>query len=171
MLTEELKKFWNEFIINNDQNKGTLLIQFRIKFNNNQFRSITEILKLDISNKDNINILISNITGSWEIKSEEYSEILNIIHFGIIRYKFLDNEISNNQISKVSSKGIYKNSHIISGYSLPNTMEIEKWGYNISYNDNRSFAKINRLKGKCIYEINILNDHNTISWYNTKKME
>ncbi len=64
---------------------------------------------------------------------------------------------------ELESKGIYKNSHIVSGYSLPNTMDIEKWGNNISYNDNRSFAKINRFKGKCIYEINILKDHNTIS--------
>jgi hypothetical protein len=140
-----------------------LIVQFRIKTENQEFRSITNNLKLNPNLNNALDEFIIEIQGNWELKCDEYKDLGSIVA-GIFVYKTFKDKIHVTSKSKleIDPKGIYKNSHKVNGYELPNTIDISKWGTEIIYNEQRTLATICRFKGQSYYEIHIHPDHNIV---------
>lgn len=107
-----------------------ILILFKVKTINNQYRNISPLQIVEI---ENLNILIEIFNEYWNLKSEEYyiasySDI--IFTYKIVDSKNLETKIlTAEKINKIK-KQLRDNNSItrFGGYSLPNTMDFTTWG-------------------------------------------
>lgn len=136
-------KRWSDSII---------IIQFKIKFDSNQFRSVSylQIVKLT-EFKDLLEIFIE----FWNIRDQDYMS-LNPSHI-VFTYKIIskDNEII--KTSKLNRSKLIKDetkTFNFKGYNLPSTMDFSNWGTLIFESD--TFAQIKKLNSNSVYNINIL---------------
>jgi hypothetical protein len=128
-----------------------ILIQFKIKFDNNQFRSVSYLQTVRLTEfKELLEVFIK----LWNLKDQDYIS-LNPSHI-VFTYKILstDNEII--KTSKLNrSKSIKDNTKTFNfkGYNLPCTMDFSNWGTLIFESD--TFAQVKKLNSNSIYHINI----------------
>jgi hypothetical protein len=116
--------------LSNNTNK--LLILFKIKTINNQYRNISPMQTLDLKN-DNYNKLYEIFQVYWNLRIDEYylAEITNIIFsFKIIKddnSNFSKNKQKLTNPTKENSLNSQDNKLTFGGYNLPNTMDILNW--------------------------------------------
>nr|QWO71395.1 DNA polymerase [Termitomyces sp. K1Ag] len=130
------------------------IIQFKIKIDTNQIRSISFVQTVKFSE---FNDLLLIFIEFWNIKDITYfslkpSDI-------IFTYKILGKEPYGDLIKKSKlnrMRSIKKNSNFyFKGYNLPCTMDYSKWGKIISECD--TFAIVKKVNSSLIYHIKITN--------------
>jgi len=129
-ITNSITTFTNSLKDNNISGGSKILIQFKIKIEENNFRSISYLQSINF-NQNEIDELIEIFIGFWESRDEGY-HCLNpsdiVFTFKIIseaeelgedKLKIKFNKIKNNENIKTIN---------FKGYNLPNTMDYEEWG-------------------------------------------
>ena len=112
-------------------------------------------------NINSFDTLLENFIFAWEIKDDTYN--LLPIEYIIFNYKFPDEKGKWNLVKinapvvkqRENKPAITKSK--ISGYSLPNTMDLTLWG-TIIYTHEGTRARIDRPKSKATYEVIISED-------------
>lgn len=152
-----LKYYLNSFNFNGNQ---TIIIQFKINYNDNSIRSISYLQTIKISD---MNILIDIFKEFWDIKGKEYNE-LNIKMLDILyTYKIIDN--IENRLVYSEESNIENNSNFkkldrfrINNIDLPNTMDLTSWKKGeIIFSEDYKNAEIKKNE-KTKYKINILDN-------------
>jgi hypothetical protein len=127
-------------------------IQFKIEFNNNQYRSVSFLQTVKLTEKED---LIENFIEFWDIRDQDYISLNPSII--IYTYKLIS---ENNGIIVTSrlnrSKSIIlekesKDSFIFKGYNLPSTMDFTTWGQVLFTSNN--FAQVKKYNSNSIYHI------------------
>lgn len=157
-IDRSLKNFWKDIMLNLD-NDIIVLIQFKIKNNLGEYKSISYVQSVD-NNNNNLNELIEIFNEFWSLKLEEYHMI--IISSIIYNYKIIYSEKNLNEninnISKISSHKKIKQdkqpTFNFGGFNLPNTMDITEWGVSHIYN-NYINAIVYKNNSKCEYHITL----------------
>nr|BAM29340.1 dnapol [Lentinula edodes] len=124
-----------------------LLILFKVKTINNQYRTITPMQIIDLCNISELNQLFIEY---WNLKSEDY--YLAAYSDIVFTYKILDTNLSRKIISPESKGSLGKmvdsksksKSQIgalrFGGYNLPPSMDLTKWGYYQFTGDNSAIV-------------------------------
>lgn len=148
-----LSKLYSE--LNQLSNDLTILIQFKIKIDNNNFRSISYLQSINI---DQFNELKDIFIEFWNFKDEDYIS-LKASHI-IFTYKIINPNFYKIKPKINRTKLLYDNTINFKGYNLPNTMDYHKWGNIISESDN--FVLIKKYYSKLFYYINVFDNYYNI---------
>lgn len=145
--------FWDTIIEPNLNKNESVLVQFKVQFIDKRVRSISYINSVDINSRIK---LFENFNLMWELKNDEYYSLQ--IDSIIFNYKFPSEEKKWNivkinephSLAKVNKSTIDRTR--ITGYSLPNTMDLKLWG-DMVYIPELKLARIERPRSKSVYEI------------------
>ena|ERR1700750_1636198 len=114
-----IDKFFEDIILP-DKNIKYIHIQLRFMFDQEKVRSISKIILIK---RGDIKLIKKQFLDYLEIRDDYY--ILDLLDSVVIYYKLnYENLKINTRIIPTESKNIYKNSSIIDGYKLPNTMDL-----------------------------------------------
>jgi hypothetical protein len=161
LIKEMLNKFWDE-IMNKIDNKMVLLL-FRIKFEDNTYRTIGNLQKID---RSNLFQLYEILTDLLSIINDEY-KTLAIIKL-VFSYKIIETDNKNSKIDSFNIKNIKLPTFKFYGYNLPNTMNLKLWGTQVSHENNH--YKIKRANSNLFYDITIEPLWNIIKIINSNNM-
>lgn len=166
---EELKQFLMENL-NNFNSKSKLkykiLILFKIKTTNNQYRNISHMQIINLSEIDKLKQLFVEL---WFLRNEDY--ILAQISDIILTYKIVSSQGLENKLLKTNENGKPYENNIdeesnrennkitFSGYNLPGTMDIEEWGYVQFISENK--AIVYKKKSHLEYHVEFFKKDNT----------
>ena len=153
-ISQSLKILFND-IIKHTSDNTIILIQFKIKIDNN-YRSISYLQS--IINKD-FNELLEIFLEYCNLIDEDYLS-LNPSYI-VYTYKIINKNYSSkdNYIKRRLNNPTFSNNSNLNfkGYHLPNTMDFTEWGIIINQTD--SFAKVKKVNSNSNYYINIYDDH------------
>lgn len=177
-------KFYRE-IITNINDEDSVLVLLKVNF----FEEIgwKSIIGLQSINKNSRNSLIEIIKDKWSITNNEYKE--NSINKMCIMYKKIENKNSITMYSplgeskedKVKNKkldlgikyGKLKKKSLAKfrfyGLDLPNTMNLDKWGY-VHYYNGKLNAIVYKTNSKLEYHVNIFDSYHEVELKNGDKV-
>jgi hypothetical protein len=122
IIEKAIISFYNKNLLNLDED-CFIIIQFKVKLDNSEIRSISYIQTVQIKE---LNLLIEIFQEFWNIRSEEYHIL--IVEEIIFTYKimlFNNDYISKSKISRHVKILTDKKSNIkFKGFNLPNTMDV-----------------------------------------------
>nr|QWO71399.1 DNA polymerase [Lyophyllum semitale] len=166
-ITNSLTQFWNDVMLQIDKNK-VILIQFKIKNSVGEYNSISYVQRVE-NDEYKLNELIKYFHEFWSLKLEDYYMIK--VSSIIYKYKILnidnlkDSKDSKFKISKLNShKNIIQEkqpSFKFSGFNLPATMDITKWGACHFYNNYKN-AIVYKTKSKSEYVISLFDNYQIV---------
>jgi len=163
-ITNAVVAFTDHLKNNNLSKDSKILIQFKIKIEENNYRSIS-ILQTINFNKNEIDELIDVFIGFWEFRDEGY-HCLNPSYI-VFTFKILSDDLEKENI-KIKFNKIKINESLktvnFKGYNLPYIMDYEKWGEIIEEEYGNIIIK--KCNSKFYYHINIFNNN-----YEVKKIK
>lgn len=130
-----------------------ILIQFKIKYDGNQFRSISYLQTIKLSE---FSELLEIFTEFWSIRDQDYLS-LSPSHI-VFTYKVLEMNtiITKSKINKSKLIIDTKNLFNFKGYNLPATMDFTLWGSVINYSDRN--VEVRKHNSNSIYHIELLDN-------------
>jgi hypothetical protein len=134
---------------------SVILIQFKIKLNINDHRSISYLQTVSISDFKELNELFLEF---WHIRDEDYLP-LNPSHI-VYTFKIhnnTENDLIVSKLNRPKSSLTQINNFSFKGFKLPNTMDFTLWGKVLTHTD--TLATIKKYKSNAIYHINIFDKH------------
>nr|YP_009739474.1 DNA polymerase 2 [Tricholoma saponaceum]QIC20318.1 DNA polymerase 2 [Tricholoma saponaceum] len=166
MIEGSLYEFW-ENIANHLDDKQKFHIQFKVKFNDDHYRSISYLQTAD---KNDYNDRLSIFIEFWDLKSEEYKlkPVVSITY----NYKILSKTSEITQSKIISHKNITgdkKDSFSFSGYTkLPSTMDWSEWGKYKYISDN--YVLVFKPKSTLVFHVQIFDNYHIDSDLKIKKI-
>lgn len=134
------------------EDNSLILIQFKIKFLDNNYRSISYLQSVTIND---LNELKDIFIEFWNLRDEDYIS-LNPSHI-IFTYKIINNDLLTETKLNRSRSVKTVPSFNFKGYNLPKTMDYSKWGLIIS--ETTSFCIVKKQNSKLYYHINIYENY------------
>ena len=139
------------------KDNSLILIQFKIKFEDTQYRSISYLQSITINDLDELNDIFIEF---WKLRDEDYIS-LNPSHI-IFTYKIINNDLLTETKSKLnrSRRVNIVPSFNFKGFNLPKTMDYLNWG-KIESESSSSYI-IKKHNSKLYYHINIFENYLSI---------
>jgi hypothetical protein len=171
-IQDSLEKFKNEILLSSDLSNGKinkdlkLVVLFKIKSINNQYRTISPMQILEVKDFNQLNEVF---LAYWSLKTDDYyvAQISDIIY----TYKLV-----NTKSSPLKSKlilpdkftvnkegdfdGMKKDNLSFGGYNLPNSMNISTWGDIQSITENKYI--IYKNKSNLEYHVELFDNYQLV---------
>lgn len=158
LIKTSLSNLWTEVFKDLDENTY-ILIQFKILTHNEELKSISYVQRV---NSKEFNLLLQTFIAFWEIKSEDYHEML--IKGIVYTYKLLNPNlpIKNSKILLHKKRFVEKELNFkFNGINLPTNMDYTKWGDIHYYNEDKNLI-VYRKGSKSEYHITLNKDFSNI---------
>jgi len=157
VILDSVNKFWEELSIDKLSSDQYFNVLFKVYINN--FESYKTIGYKFRVNRESKLIFIEYCQGCWDLKTDEYkSSLCSIISFAyrMIPLEYKVNTDNFPRIKAMDKNPVFK----FSGYNLPLTMDLKKWGEVVIDDSIMNFVRIRSSKFE--YNIKKFSDRNVV---------